>query len=306
MRYLNKFRAFLAVSSAAVALAVTSQASAVQLSSNNSAATFNDATGFLTSWQVDGVEQLGAGGSGFFIRVGSGGEQTVASLTPTLLTQGNPTNPSLVTAFYESPGLYRVELRYTLLGGSAGSGFSLLNSTFDIINLSPTQDLDVSVIEFTNIDLDGGLSAAEKADDILAIIGDIQNTASQSDNARVYQSPVTGGNSAPLTGPTARQAGDAAAMLASLNDASPTVLNDVLGGAFADPAYGFQFDFTLQRDLPPGPTSNLESFSILSPKFIITPPPTLDAAVPEPLSAAAVTIGLLALAGTTTRRRTRM
>jgi hypothetical protein len=284
-------------------------AHALLLSSNNSAATFNETTGFITSWQVDGIEQLGGPGSGFYFLVGgSGGEQTVASLTPTLVTQGSPTNPALVTAFYESPDLFRIELRYQLLGGSAGSGFSLLNTQFDMINLSTSQDLTVSVIEFTNMDLDGGAGPAEKFDDVLAIIGDFQNTAAQSDNVRQYQSPITGGNSAPLTGPTARQVGDASALLASLIDGSPTVLDNTLTGDFADPAYGFQFDFVLQRDLPPGPNSNLESFSVLSPKFIQTPPPqpTNTAVTPEPVTAAAMAVGLLAIAGSVMRRRTRM
>ena len=80
----------------------------------------------------------------------------------------------------------RGEVRAYVPGNVARLRLSLCDGGMSFVlfwaDLSPTQDLDVSVIELNNIDLGGGSGPGEAADDVLAIIGDIENTASQFDD----------------------------------------------------------------------------------------------------------------------------
>lgn len=210
----------------------------VLLQDKNSSALI-DPTGPLPygnySWTVDGVEQLAL--QWFWYRIGNNPESALHTL-PLVGQFSVDTNPftdvraDSLSVLHRAPGLMEVETVYTLRGGNSGSRQSDLMEGITIRNLSAAP-LPITFFQYADFNVQGTPN-----DDSLYM--PYPNTARQNDPvASVSETVVT-------PTPTHHQVDLAAPLLAMLNDAAPTVLNDLSGPLGpADVAWAFQWDFLI-------------------------------------------------------------
>ena len=226
-----------------------------------------------SNWTVDGVDQIFQ--QAFWYRVGNGGpEQSLHSL-PILVEGTTDTNfdndDDTLFVRYAGAG-FNVEVRYTLDGGSTGSGASDMAEQITFSSTS-VSDLDIHFFQYTDFDLNG-----TGANDSAAFTN--ANTVWQFEPGFEFTETVI----TPV--PTHRELSTHPLTLTSLNDLLPTTLSDTPADGIvigpADVTWAYQWDFTL---LPEGQQGG--SYQISKDKNL--------QAVPEPSSTALLGIVGLAL-----------
>jgi hypothetical protein len=118
------------------------------LSNNNSSIVVNDnQQAAISSWMVDGVQQLFQLAN--FYRVGSvGGERSTHTLPLVLSTQ---TGPDGATVIYGN-AQFTIQFDYGVIGGAPGSGYSRMGENVLITNLT-AQPLEFHFFEYIDLDL---------------------------------------------------------------------------------------------------------------------------------------------------------
>lgn len=282
-----------------VAAVAAAPAPGVTISDFNNTVIFDPDTGSISSWTVDGIEQVATGEIGYFYRIGtSGGESrlgTDGGLNLLSVNQ-NVGDPSFAVIRYELPGVMAVDVDISVFGGLPGSGVASMTTEVRLTSLS-SQPIDGSIFEFNDLNLTGGTAAGAQFDDVATLFGSLGNTINTSDPLTLTQEIVTAGNSA-ILGPTAFEIGEAATLLASLSDGSPTALNDTSSAA-TDLAYALQFDFALAAE---GTNPPLEQYFVDALRsFNSSAEPARE--IPEPATAAVVLMSLGVIALRVAQRR---
>src|SRR6267142_4561288 len=140
-------------------LALHGQAGAATLSDHNSSIGLDlSSPAGMTSWAVDSVNQVNQ--QWFWFRVGSGGPQFDLShitTTPTVTTFGTKS----LTALYDNPQQYGVQLTYTLNGQANGSGRSGLNQAITLFNHT-SSPLDFHFFMYSDFVLRGASQAGNQ------------------------------------------------------------------------------------------------------------------------------------------------
>jgi len=232
---MNRATGCMAVVLAVVAaLWPSAPAAAVVISDVNSSVTFSPTTSAgISSWQVDGAEQLKQ--QWFWYRVGSSGaEQALNTLTldaSTTSATGTGSTPDTLYLRYLGSG-FKVELTFLVRGGQAGSKTADMTGTINVTNLGSSA-LDFHFFQYADFDISTGA-------DTIQITGG--NTAHQSAAtghiSEVIATPMPSHHAAGLLT-------DSPSILGRLTDASATTLGDADGPAFGDAAWAFQWDSTI-------------------------------------------------------------
>jgi hypothetical protein len=187
-------------------------------------------------WNVDGVNQLAQ--QWFWYRVGAAGpESPINALgAPIVMHQ-----PGIISDGYElqytgGNGL-TVDVKYSLVGGTAGSHASDLSEQITLTNRN-TDSMSLHFFQYSDFDLNGTPN-----DDTLVFKN--ANTVDQSDGGSVFSETVqTGG-----AGPNDHEADFFPALLAQLNDGNPTTLDNspAIGVPLGpgDVSWGFEWDFNI-------------------------------------------------------------
>ncbi len=235
---------------------------------NSSVTVLADSTRGMSDWTVDGVPQLWE--QSFFYRKGnSGGEKPVSYLN---LCSAELTSANSLTTLYQSAGHFSIEIKYTLLGGVAGSGSSTIGEQIKITNLSG-QQLNFHFFQFVDFDLGGS-----HGNDTLQLS---QNLAGLYDFA--FQHKGTSFFSDEVVSPGAQhaEAGLSPTIYNKLIDNSPTTLNGNVGPVTGDATWAFQWDAAI----PVGGSFNID----LTKNVFVT-------AIPEPTAMALIPAALVLLA----------
>ncbi len=259
---------FATVASTLAASVGQGHAQIVTLTDNNSVAQINTSSSAgMFDWSVDGSPQLFQ--QWFWLRVGAvGGEAPINTISAPANT--TPTLRDLTSIYNNSS--YSVRVSYQLNGGAISSGTSGMSEAIRIENLT-AGPLDFHFFQYTDFDLGG-------AGNNTTLLG--QNlftgrytTADQVGPGGVFQETLA------TPGANRAEAGIYPNTLNSLNDASPTTLNNTLSAGPGDTTYAFQWDVTIAGG------GSFEINKALSLQLTT---------VPEPSALALVSVGLVALA----------
>jgi hypothetical protein len=256
--------------------ACTAWATLFTLTDNNSVSQFD--TGSQAgnySWTVDGVSQMRQ--QQFWYRVGNTAESSINTLPITAQgasdTNLDGNNDTLVVR-YANPAL-QIQTRFSLDGGTAGSGASDLSEQISITNFGGT-NMDFHFFEYANFDLQGTPGGDT------AIFPNVNSVQQTKGNIRMTETVVTPAASH-------REIGFYPNTLNKLNDGLPTTLSDtpiLVPVGPGDMTWAFQWDVSIA----PGGT-----FQISKDKNLST--------IPEPASWILFVVGALLLAAHPSFRR---
>jgi len=250
-------------------MAQQSSAALLTLIDGNSHVDFDTATPSNNyNWFVDGTDLLAQ--QAFWYRIGSGSPESSVHTLPIGVQGTSDVNfnglPDTLFVRYLGGG-FTIETRYSLDGGTPGSGTSDLGEQISIINTSGAP-LDFHFFQYADFDL----SAAD------SVVFTNPNAVRQTGGGlRLTETVVT-----PV--PSHREANFFPVTLNKLNDGLPTTLSDTALGTVVgqgDMTWAYQWDFLLQ----PGDT-----FQISKDKRIEVSP------VPEPGVCSLLGLGGLLLA----------
>ena len=204
-------------------------ASTYKLTDDNASVVINPGSDqLMTQWLVDGSSQLVL--QGMYYRVGNVGGESALSTIP-LLSQ-NQLNSSTLQVTYGN-GIVQIETTYTLAGGTPGSGISSISEQVKIINLTGSS-LDFHFYQYADFDL-AGISSGDTVQ-----IG--QNLQGFYNEALQTKGPLATVDTVLTTGANRAQVGAFPGILNSLNDGSPTTLNNTVGPLTGDVTWAFQWD----------------------------------------------------------------
>jgi len=276
MRFTRLFRLIVFCLAVEILASATASAGNYILTNGNSSMTIQATADFgMSDWTVDCQEQLYR--QWFWYRKGSTGrERTINHLD---LISAQQTSASTLTTLYQNGGQFNIEVSYSLLGGSAGSGLSMVSEQIKIFNIS-ANPLDFHFFQYVDFDLDG------------SNLGDTvqlgQNSSGLFDSA--YQNKGASYFASEIVSPGAQhgEVGLYPTIYSKLSDTSPTTLNDSTGPVTGDATWAFQWDAAI----PVG-----GSFSIALTKSVY-----VANAVPEPSAMVLVPMALTLL-GYMRRRR---
>ena len=266
-------KAFVAVVVCALTLLPATQSRAViTLQNNNSMVQIDPSSqAGVFSWNVDNVNQLFQ--QWFWYRIGNDPASHEGSIDTISAAGVTQPNASSATISYAVPA-YNVSVGYTLAGGNAGTGLSVMNEQIAFNNTS-TNSLTLHFFQYSDFDLSGtpGGDMVQLGKNNSGLFNEaFQTKGSISLSEIISDSSVTPGanhgevNLYPNT-------------LNSLNDGSPTTLNDNAGPLGpGDVTWAFEWDITLN----PGGSLLISKVKNLS--------------VPEPSSLALLSLGLAACA----------
>ncbi len=254
------------------AATASSQGQVVGLIDNNSTAaiSLNSQAG-MYSWTVDGVNQLFQ--QWFWYRIGNdpaSHEYSIDTIsTPSISGQ----TASSVTTTYSIP-TYNVSIKYSLAGGNAGSGLSSMTEQIAFNNTS-TNVMSLHFFQYSDFDLSNDPNG-----DMVALGKNNQglfNEALQTKGSISLSEVISDTGITP--GANHGEVNYFANTLNSLNDSSPTTLNDVAGPLGpGDVTWAFEWDVTLN----PGGSLLISKVKNLQ--------------VPEPSSIALLSLGIAACA----------
>lgn len=186
----------------------------------------------VTSWLVDGVSQMVL--QSFYYRVGSIGGESALGMLP--IINQTRLNASTLSVLYGNAN-FTVETTYSLSGGTPGSGNANLSEQVKISNLTGGS-LNFHLFQYSDFDL-SGTSAGDTV-----VIG--QNLMGQYNEALQYKGVNVGISDTVVTpGATRAQAGFFPDIINSLNDGSPTTLNNNTGPATGDAVWAFQWELLI-------------------------------------------------------------
>jgi hypothetical protein len=215
-----------ASSSDAAPLTLTDQNSVIEIDPNSQAGMY--------TWQVDGIDNLFQ--RWFWYRIGSAGpESSIDTISaPTITGFGGSQDGKLT---YENAAL-RVEIKYSLVGGAAGSLDSDLGEQVRITNKT-MGSLSLHLFEYTDFDLKG-----TPEDDTASLVS--PTAVLQTDGA----SNIIASESLSVTpGPSHREINIFSATRDNLNDGAPTTLNDGAGPVGpGDVTWAFEWDLLVPKD----------------------------------------------------------
>jgi hypothetical protein len=207
-----------------------SNAALLTLIDDNSSADFDTSTPANNyNWFVDATDILAQ--QAFWYRVGPAGPENSVHTLP-IGVQGTTDanfdgNPDTLFVRYNGAG-FRIETRYTLDGGTPGSGNSDMGEQISIINLTAAP-LDFHFFQYADFDL----SAADTV--VFANANAVDQTGG---GLRLSETVVT-----PV--PSHREAAFFPVTLNKLNDGLPTTLIDNAGVGAGDVTWAFQWDFVV-------------------------------------------------------------
>lgn len=249
-----------------LACAVSSLATAggFVISDGNSSFDYDDSSGVMYNWYVDGVDHL-FDQSFYYRAAGMNDEANISTLG---LVSANAFNtnsdPALdtVNTVYGAGGV-RVETTYRLSGGLPGSNTADIAEQIRISNTSGSA-LSLTFFQYCDFDLNGSIG------------GDIglmpfPNTAQQYEGSIVLSETVV------TPAPSNREVSIYPTLIGSFSDGMPTNLNGNTGPLGpGDVVWAFQWDFTIPNN----------GSVLISKDKLITP---------EPTSMALLALGSLAL-----------
>jgi hypothetical protein len=207
------------------------------LTDENSSAHFNTAGQINNdSWIVDGLSQLHS--QAFWFRLGDNPEQSIhTSLviategTSDLNFDGNP--DALFVRYLDPSNRFKIETRYTLDGGAAGSGVSDLGEQISITSTSATP-LNFHFYQYADFDLRATPG------------GDTANFTNPN-AVRQTQGPFEVSETVLTPVASHREVAFFPATLNALNDGSPTILSDTVGPIGpGNVTWANEWDFLLQ------------------------------------------------------------
>ncbi|HVT28820.1 MAG TPA: PEP-CTERM sorting domain-containing protein [Lacipirellulaceae bacterium] len=235
---------------------------------DNSIAQFDTATQANNfNWFVDGNDVLAQ--QAFWFRIGNVAEQSVHTLPIGVqgVSDGNfdGNNDTLFVRYVDGFGGFRIETRYTIDGGTPGSGASDLAEQISITSQIGVP-LDFHFFQYADFDIGPADSA------VFTNPNSVRQFSPASELTETVVTPV----------PTHREIASFPVMLNKLNDGTPTVLSDtppigVIAGP-GDMTWAYEWDF----QLAPGAT-----FQISKDKNLHAGP-----VVPEPASACLMLLGM--------------
>jgi len=217
---------------------------------------------------VDGISALSK--QWFWYRVGSNPEQPINAIGAPVITPISAYSARLV---YTAPGLFDIQVTYTLQGGQGGSGIADLSEQIRINNLSGNP-LDFHFFQYS----DFNLGAADSVTLSQNLLGKFYRAAQSSGPVFLQETVVSPGASH-------GEAGVAGFTLGRLNDGLPTTLNDN-ANALGDVTWAFQWDSQIAA----------------GGSLVIGKDKRLVVAVPEPTTVALAGLGLALLLGAARRR----
>lgn len=224
------------------------------------------------TWTVDGMENFGR--LWYWLRFGDNPEVSIDAFNLTIppghpLDAGSLINgdirPDTLLLYYQGNHAgtpFSVEIALGLEGGDLGSGESLFNETITVSNMDTPGGgtLDLRLYQFSNFEL-----FDTPDNDSVALTsgnaGQPINTARQWDDSHSMAEGIV------TVDPTAVEANIAAALLAKLNDGSPSVFDNTetagpgnVGWVFEwhtalDPQQSLVFSQTKRLTLMPAPTA---------------------------------------------------
>jgi len=177
----------------------------------------------VSQWTVDGFSKLNQ--QWFWYRIGVNPEQAINTIGAPVITPLSAYSARLV---YTSPGLFDIQVTYTLQGGLAGSGTADLSEQIRINNLS-ANPLDFHFFQYSDFNL-GVADSVTLSQNLLNKF----NRASQSSGSVSQEAVVSPGASH-------GEAGVQGFTLGRLNDGLATTLNDN-ANAVGDVTWAFQWD----------------------------------------------------------------
>lgn len=222
----------------------------------------------MGEWTVDGQKQMNQ--QQFWFRKGSsGGEKKISTLN--LLSEDQPA-ANLLNVLYGNSH-FSIEINYTLTGGASGSGYASIGEQIKITNIS-ADPLDFHFFQYVDFDL-GGSDAGDTLYLSQNIMG-LFDAAYQNKGSFYFADEIIspGANRAQVNEQTA-----GLVLLTSLNNGTPTTLNNDGGPVTGDAAWALQWDMTI-------PVGGF--FQIAISKSAYTTP------IPEPSTMTILVIGVLA------------
>lgn len=267
-----------AVGMVCVGMAASPASAVTVLTNGNSTVQVDPASqSGMSSWVVDGVEQLHQ--QWFWYGVGdSGGQSPISSLTLTYADAGGRTLDVLYT---DPAGRFRINIFYLLSGGQPGSGASDVAETIQIDNLTGSS-LALRFYQYSDFDLAGTAEGD-------TVVLKNANSVVQWDHSA--HATLTETVMVPVA--THHELGLFSDTLDKLNDPGVTAVLLDNGGPVGsgNATWTFEWDVTLA---PAG---------LRSSSFIISKDKNLAPLMPEPLSMLGVVLGVGTLAGYIRRRR---
>ena len=211
------------------------------ITNNNSSLTINTSSG-VSSWLVDGVNQLNQ--RWFWYRIGNGGPESPIQSINASPTVTSPIPGRSLDITYAN-ALLSVNVTYSLSGGAVGSDTGTITESVRVKNLT-AGNLDLHFFQYADMNL---INTA--ANQTVLFTQDIagRRIATQSLGTKTVTERVTSG-----ANPVAHfQADSTGQILAGLMDGVPTALTDVGStGPAGDATYAFQWDAVLAPSGQPG------------------------------------------------------
>ncbi len=246
------------------------QGPAETISSKNSVISFDLSGPGMTSWTVDGQNQLAQ--QWFWFRTGNSAEAPINNISAPSLVTYIPTLGKLTVSYANAD--YSVKVAYQLTGNTVGTGKSSLSEQITIANTT-SSTLDFHFFQYSDFNLLNStpgqsinfLGSPTRAIQLLGSVG-LTNSVTPSVS---HQQAAANGD-----------------ILTSLMDGSATTLTDnsgILAGS-GDANYAFEWDFSIN----PGSTADIISAAT-------------QIQIPEPSGPALACIGLGLAALTVCRRR---
>lgn len=224
----------------------------------------------MSSWVVDGTNHLEK--QWYWFAVGTDSERSIDTIgTPSIIYNA----PFEAVTTYTSP-LFTFELKFTLTGGSVGSGFSDVGESIVITNTSAAP-LVFHLFEYTNFNLNG-----TAGDDTGTLLN--TSTIKQTDGVNALTQGTVGVNSG---APARWEISNYPSLIAKLNDGVPTTLANATSGISGNIEFAFQWDLNIGAGL---------SQSISKDKL-------LENVVPEPTGLLSMAMSLLGALTIWRRRR---
>jgi len=222
----------------------------------------------VSQWTVDGINKLNQ--QWFWYGIGSSPEQAINTIGAPVITPISAYSAKLV---YTSPGLFDIQVTYTLQGGQAGSGVADLSEQIRINNLS-SNPLTFHFFQYSDFNL-GPVDSVSLSTNLLGKF----NRSSQTFGAAALEETVVS------PGATHGEVGPSGFTLGRLNDGVATTLNDSVN-AVGDVTWAFQWDSQIAA----------------GGSLVIGKDKRLVVAVPEPTTIAMAGLGLALLLGAARRR----